>query len=157
MKGNKPAEQIEKLCNCRGGVETCPLEGKCLRKEFVYEAKVNADSRNDKHYLGLTATTFKERHGNHKSDFKLPSRRYATKLSGYIWELKEAGITDYSISFKIKQPAPSYTNIAGKCRLCLTEKLLIMQADPNIYLNHNTEILAKCRHKNKYMLSNLKT
>ena len=123
----------------------------------MYEAKVSAVNRNEKLYLGLTATTFKERHSNHKSDFKLSSRRYSTKLSGYIWELKEDGIKDYSISFKIKQPAPSYTNIAGKCRLCLTEKLLIMQSDPRIYLNQNTEILAKCRHKNKYMLSNLKS
>ena len=155
LKKNKP-EQSEKSCNCRGGVETCPIEGKCLTKDIVYEAKVNAVNKEDKLYLGISATTFKERHGNHKSDFKLSSRRTATKLAVYIWQLKEEGILDYNISFKIKQHAPSYTTTARKCRLCLTEKLLIMQSDPKIYLNTNTEILAKCRHKNKFMLSSLK-
>ena len=155
LRKNKP-EQIEKLCNCRGGVNTCPLEGKCLSKDIVYEAKVNAVTKEEKYYLGISATTFKERHGNHKSDFKLVSRRKATKLADYIWQLKDEGITDYSIAFKVKEPAPSYTTVAGKCRLCLTEKLLIMQSDPSKYLNSNTEILAKCRHKNKFILSNLK-
>jgi hypothetical protein len=155
LKKNKP-EQIEKLCNCQGGVTICPIGGKCQSKDIVYEAKVNAESKEDKFYLGMSATTFKIRHGNHKSDFKLPSRRYATKLSGYIWKLKEEGISNYNISFTIKHPAPSYTTTAGKCRLCLTEKLLIMQADPKLYLNQNAEILVKCRHKNKFMLSNLK-
>ena len=82
-------KQIEKLCNCQKGVESCILEGKCLTKDIVYEAKVDTVNKDDKFYLGLTATTFKERHGNHKSDFKLPHRRYATKLSGYIWNLKD--------------------------------------------------------------------
>ena len=155
LRNNKPQE-IEKPCNCNGGVKNCPIEGNCLKKDIVYEAKVNTENKEDKLYLGISATTFKERHRNHKSDFKLISRRTATKLSGYVWSLKDEGITDYSVSFKVKQPAPSYTTMAGKCRLCLTEKLLIMQADPKIYLNQNTEILAKCRHKNKYMLSNIK-
>ena len=152
----KEPEQTVKLCNCKVGVENCILEGKCLTKDIVYEAKINAENKDDKFYLGLTATTFKERHKNHKSDFKLAHRRYSTKLSGYIWNLKDEGITNYNISFKVKQPAQSYSTTAGKCRLCLTEKLLIMQSDPKVYLNQNSEILAKCRHRNKFMLSNLK-
>ena len=127
-----------------------------MTKDIVYEAKVNAVTKEEKYYLGISATTFKERHGNHKSDFKLKHRRKATKLADYIWQLKDEGITDYSIAFKVKKPAPSYTTVAGKCRLCITEKLLIMQSDPRKYLSSNTKILAKCRHKNKFMLSNVK-
>ena len=150
-------QQVVKSCSCSAkNKPNCPLDEKCLTMDIVYEAKVNAVNKEEKFYLGMSATTFKERHSNHKSDFKLSYRRGATKLAGYIWKLKDEGITDYSVAFKIKEPAPSYTTTAGKCRLCLTEKLLIMQCDKNKYLNQNTEILAKCRHKNKYMLSNLK-
>ena len=157
LRKNKP-QQIEKSCSCTAkNKPNCPLDGKCLTMNIVYEANVIAANKPEKFYLGISATTFKERHNNHKSDFKLSSRRTATKLAGYIWNLKDEGISDYSIAFKIKQPASSYTTVAGKCRLCLSEKLLIMQCDKTKYLNQNTEILAKCRHKNKYMLSNLKS
>ena len=98
-------------------------------------------------------STFKKRHSNHKSDFKISSRRKATKLSGYIWELKDKNVQP-TIKFQIKEHAKSYHPAAGRCLLCLTEKLRIMQVPPDIYLNQRTELLAKCRHRNKYLLSN---
>jgi hypothetical protein len=39
--------------------------------------------------------------------------------------------------------------------LCLSEKLAILQGDPNVTLNTRSEILSKCRHGNKFKLSNL--
>ena len=53
----------------------------------IYEATVTAENIDKRQYVGSTATTFKKGHSNHKSDFKISSRRKATKLSGYIWEL----------------------------------------------------------------------
>ena len=84
--------------------------------DVIYEATVTAAAKNERKYLGYTATTFKMRHRNYKSDFKLSHRRTATKLSGYIWDLKDKSI-EPNIKFKIKEKAPSYTPTAGRCLL----------------------------------------
>ena len=142
-----------KKCNCAGGVQTCPVEGECFLTDSIYEATVTAENIDTKKYVGSAATTFKKIHSNHKSDFKISSRRTATKLSGYIWQLKDKNVQP-TIKFQIKEHAKSYHPAAGRCLLCLTEKLRIMQVPPDVYLNHRTELLAKCRHRNKYLLSN---
>ena len=147
-------EIIERMCNCRGGVTNCPVEGRCLEKELVYEAEVEAESKTTTKYLGSTGTTFNIRHGNHKADFKNSHRRTATKLSGYVCKLKDHKV-EHSITFKIKEKASEYNPRTKMCMLCITEKLRIMEADQNIYLNDRTEILCKCRHANKYKLSSL--
>ena len=64
----------EKGCNYRGGVQSCPVGGQCLRQEVIYEAEVAAQQQENKSYIGSTATTFKERFGNQKSDCKLEHR-----------------------------------------------------------------------------------
>ena len=43
-----------------------------------------------------------------------------------------------------------------KCDLCLTEKYIIARADQKYLLNKRTEIISKCRHRNKYVLKNIK-
>ena len=151
-KVNKNTDKKEENCKCRGGIGNCPIEGRCKEAELIYEAEVKATDKSDKRYLGCTGTTFKERHANHKSDFKNEHRRHATKLSGYVWNLKEEGV-QHEIKFKIVRKAKGYSPKTGMCNLCLNEKLMIMEADQNVYLNDRTEILNKCRHSNKYKLS----
>ena len=145
-----------KGCNCNGGINKCPVNGQCLATDSIYEATVKAETKDDKKYIGLTAPPFKIRHGNHKSDFKIRSRRTATKLAGYIWDLKDEGINTPEVKFEIKEHAPSYNPNAERCLLCLTEKLRIMQASKTLYLNDRSEIFNKCRHRNKFLLSNIK-
>ena len=126
------------------------MGGNCLEAGIVYEAEVDAEGKPIKKYLGSTATTFKVRHGNHKSDLKHNKKRFATKLSGYVWNLKDQEI-NHNIRWKIKKKAKPYNPTTKMCNLCLTE----MEADRSIYLNDRTEILAKCRHANKYKLESL--
>ena len=145
-----------KGCNCRGGIINCPVNGQYLATDSIYEATVKAERKDDKKYIGLTAPPFKERHRNHKCDFNIRSRRTSTKLSGYIWDLKDEGITSPEIKYEIKEHAPSYNPNAERCLLCLTEKLRIMQASQSLYLNDRSEIFNKCRHRNKFLLSNIK-
>ena len=145
MKKTKTITQVA-MCNCRGGIITCPANGQCLATDSIYEATVIADTKDDKKYIGLAATTFKIRHGNHKSDFKIRSRRTAKKLAGYIWDLKDEGINSPDIKFEIKEHAPSYHPSTESCLLCLTEKLRIMQATQSLYLNDRSENYAlQCR------------
>ena len=78
--------------------------------------------------------------------------RNATKLSGYVWELKDMNIRP-TLNYKIKESAPAYSPVTDRCRLCLLEKLEILLADEKEYINDRSELLAKCRHANKFMLS----
>ena len=54
-----PTQQSDKQCNCRTKDE-CPLEGKCLETNVVYQAIITTDTTTES-YVGL-ATKFKERY-----------------------------------------------------------------------------------------------
>ena len=116
-------------CNCRLGTFLCPLKGKCLVKDVVYEATIVTDN-DTKFYIGSCATTFKARYSNHISNFKNAWSKNATELSGYIWELKEQN-RQYKINWKILKYANSYKNGQKNCKLCLTEKMAILKHKPD--------------------------
>ena len=54
----------------------------------------------------------------------------------------------------IKEAAP-YRCGARKCSLCFAEKLQIIKAKPEGLLNKRSELISKCRHKNKFLLKNV--
>jgi len=43
----------------------------------------------------------------------------------------------------------------GRCQLCLEEKVMISTADPRTSLNKRSEIIAKCRHRKKFLLATI--
>ena len=139
-------DQTEKECNCRNKTE-CPLEGKCLQKNVIYQATVTTNTTEET-YVGL-ATNFKERYRNHKCSLKLPKRRNETELSKYIWNLKEKNKPRWKI---IKKCQPY--NITKKCNLCLSEKFIIVCKKHLCSLNRRNELASPCQHKNKFTLRN---
>ena len=149
---NEPDTQSNsKSCNCRDR-KNCPLGEKCLTKSIIYKATVKTNS-DEKFYIGCSETEFKTRFNNHKQSFKSPNMANCTELSKYIWSLKEKN-KQYSVVWNIAANAKPYNCGTRKCDLCLTEKLLILESDPGKILNTRAEILAKCRHQNKYKLKN---
>ena len=55
---------------------------------------------------------------------------------------------------KIKS-VPAYSNISKKCQLCLQEKFEILNyPNPNELLNKRSKLISKCRHVEKFLLSN---
>ena len=64
-------------CNCRNLY--CPLEGKYLQSNVIYQATVTKETTTET-YVGL-ATNFKERYRNHPSSFRRSNRRNETELS----------------------------------------------------------------------------
>ena len=143
-------------CNCRN-IENCPLEGKCLTPSVVYKATVtnNVDDES-KIYLGMTMPPFKQRSANHNTDFNEESRKMATELSGYMWELRESdkeGKVKYEIVHEVLGKAKY-----GFCRLCLTEKMEILKVIGNEnVLNNRDEFISKCRHQNSRLLKKRRT
>ena len=146
-----PKVQInDKMCNCSGF--QCPLDGECLKSDIVYSCKVETPHV-VKEYIGCTGNTFKQRWNGHNSDFRHIGNRHSTSLANYIWSLKETN-QNYSQKWQIELEAKSYCPELKYCDTCSSEKYWIMKNHKLRNLtNKRTEILTKCRHRTKHLLS----
>ena len=147
MQSSRVPANNRAACNCKKN-NVCPLQGKCRAESIVYKATVTTIN-GDKFYIGQTEGEFKKRYHRHTLSFRSEAYRNDTRLSTYIWNLKEKNIK-YDITWSIAAKASPYACGTRKCDLCLTEKLLIAKSDPEKMLNHRAEIFSKCRHQNKF-------
>ena len=53
-----------------------------------------------------------------------------------------------------KPRAIEYQNTTGRCNLCVGWKLAFIRADKKTSLNKRSELVSKCRHENRFYLSN---
>ena len=76
-------------------------------------------------------------------------------MAKYLWQLKNNNIS-YNIKWTIASKVYGYAN-SLTCKLCLMEKYWIIKYfnDPDL-LNKRSELINKCRHKNKIMLKYVK-
>ena len=146
-KFNNSYQPSTKNCNCRVKA-SCPLNGDCLSKSIVYNAKITTEG-NELNYIGHTENEFKSRFRNHITSFKNQKYRHATALSKKVWELKEKRI-DHSITWSIIEKSRAYEGGSRHCNLCLSEKFHILSSS-NI-INKKSELLSKCRHELKFLL-----
>ena len=142
-------------CNCRNPVE-CPIPGECNTDKILYEAAIssNLPGYESKTYKGISEPAFKIRFGNHKKAFNHPQYKKDTTLSKEVWDIKNRGGT-YDIAWRFIRQHPGYNPVNGKCALCLSEKLEILEHKQNNLLNKKSEIVSTCRHRTKYMLSSI--
>ena len=141
----------KKECNCRVGESRCPLKGKCLTQSIIYKAKISTNDETSV-YIGQTSNTFKERFLNHTKSFNLKKYETSTSLSKYIWKLKSED-KPFNIDWSIEASAPAYNPASKNCRLCTMEKTIILFREEKNPLNKRSELLGKCRHRAKYLLS----
>ena len=143
-------------CNCRNKLN-CPLNNECLTEAIVYKATVQTDQEIAT-YIGSCESSFKTRYYNHNKSFNNENYKKETKLSNYIWDLKEND-QQYTLKWEIIARCSPYKCGTNKCSICSTEKVLIMKYKnlPSLnLLNVRSEILNKCRHKSKFKLVNIK-
>ena len=156
-KITKPIVPEGRMCDCRRP-EDCPLEGKCLSTNVNYSAVVEYSERENsikKTYLGVTEPEWKKRFRTHEHTFNNRDTPNDTSLSKFIWQLKDKRI-DYTIKWSILKRAPGYQKNSKTCGLCLMEKLLICEfPDKANLLNSKSELVSKCRHQNKHLLSGI--
>ena len=134
LNSDKGTEQA-RMCNCRVSND-CPLNGECLTPAVVYKAHVNSNG-SLRDYTGCTEPEFKTRWRNHKSSFKHSWKRTDSKLSVYVWELREQhGVNDPNITWSVHQRRSPYHCGSRKCDLCLSEKLAILKNDTGQSLNN---------------------
>ena len=153
----QPNKTVIDPCNCRNKDE-CPLDGKCRVSNAIYKCVVSAENTPEKCYIGLASGEWKSRYANHKKSFNHRTYSKDTKLSQYVWSLKDKNIQSPTIRWSIIKTAPSYSNTSKKCPLCLNEKLgIIRYKDSMELLNRRHELISTCRHSEKYLLSNYKS
>ena len=134
----------------------CPLDGKCLSSEIIYQATVTReDNNNQETYIGLTETSFKLRYNNHTNSFRNSNKRHSTTLSQYIWTLKDNSIP-YSLKWNIIAKGSAYSTSSKSCNLCIREKYYIFCQPHLATLNSRNELAADCRHRRKHLLISYK-
>ena len=143
----------KKQCNCRKK-EECPLDGSCQLESIIYIATITTINQTFE-YIGSTEKSFKSRYNNHTKSFRDQKYSNETKLSKFIWELKEEE-KNYDLKWSILQQSNPYKCGSRKCDLCLSEKYLIMtySISNSTLLNSRTEMMSKCRHSNKFKIKN---
>ena len=76
-------------------------------------------------------------------------------VNAWMWlsyqKLKDHGL-DNNLSREIHKKALPYQC----CDLCLSENFSIICTDPGSLLNKRTELISKCRHRNKFLLASVK-
>ena len=154
MKILKPAAEVnyQRKCNCKKKDE-CPLNQNCLQSCLVYEATISSNEPEYRPmvYIGLCEPTFKQRYGVHKTSFNNERYRNSTTLSAEYWRIKDKNFTP-SVTWRKIRHAPAYSPESRKCQLCLCEKTEIACYPHSNLLNKRTEVIAKCRHRNKHKL-----
>ncbi len=109
-----------------------------------------------KHYIGMTASTLKERYRNYVKSFNYKMYSNDTELSKYIWKLKD-NKQDFDITWSVLKQSISYTGGSKRCNLCLEEKLCILKdKNKQNLLNKKSEIVSTCNHRKKHLVNNLR-
>ena len=79
-----------------------------MTNNIIYKATVTTNNTNDtKHYIGMTATTFKERYANHTSSFRHKKRLKQNGTFGTYLEIKRKQSGFYHQMFNFKTPVSS--------------------------------------------------
>ena len=154
---NKKEKQTN-LCNCRNKNDS-PLNGNCKIQNVIYKCTVSATQTfKQRVCLGIAEGNWKQRLCNQKQFFKDKKHKNDTVLSSYLWDLKENHNQIPKLTWPVVRFASDYSDISKRCLLCLFEKLLILTCH-NLAAelsNKRSELMAKCRHENKFLYSNYK-
>ena len=81
------------------------------------------------------------------------AEKQPTRLSKHVWSLKNSDPPiQHEVKWKLRARTGIYFPGAKYCDTCITEAMLILEADRKTSLNLRTEILSKCPHMRKFSL-----
>ena len=127
-----------------------------IRMESVlYKCIASTPTKPQQAYIGISENEWKKRYYNHSKSFQNKRYKNETSLSSYVWKIKKETRQMPTLTWSVVRTVPPYSNTTKKCALCLHEKLEIpMYLDPEELLNKRSEIMWRCLHETKYLLSN---
>ena len=124
----------------------------CLIPSKYHNKRRKSENLKTKIYYGASETVFKLRYANHKKRFNNIKYLTDTELSNEYWNIIAANKTS-NISWEILGTQKSYSQSSKRCLLCLNEKLAIALHKGDNILKKRSEIISKCRYRNKYRLA----
>ena len=151
LKNQEHSENRSCICRVK---DNCPLDVKFLHKCIVYQANVVTNNE-CKEYFETAEGEFKLSCNNHTMSFRDKKRVNNTELSKYLWKSKEENADD-NLQWSIKLYESPCKCGARKFDLCLTEKIITARSDPKKLLYRRKELVSKCRHRNRFLLSDIK-
>ena len=93
--------------------------------------------------FGISETEFKFKYNNHTMSFRNRTHENDSKLSKFIWSLK-----DQNKEFDIKWSIFKKSSRSKSCNLCLLKKLVISNfKEKERLLNKWLNLVSKCRHE----------
>ena len=137
-----PVNSQCRTCNCIKKTNF-PLQEKCLSQNTLYQADISSENFQTKIYYCISETKFKTRFSNRKKSFHHEKHKNNTQLSKELWNIK-ASKEEPVFVWKILGQYQPYNVNTKRFLLCLNE---------NNMLNKRTEIISKCRYRNKYALA----
>ena len=106
-------------------------------------------------YIGISEDEWKKRYYNHTKSFQNKCYKNETSLSSHVSKIKKEIGQIPTLTWSVVRTVPAYSNTTKKCALYLHEKLeILMYADPEEILNKSSEVMSRCPHERKYLLSN---
>ena len=151
---------VSTKCNCQKSIE-CPLNGQCVVSSVIYKAEILEEGEKEGNghiYVGLAGGAFKLRLANHLQSFKNESKQKQSKLSEYIWGLKNRNIESFEIKWSIIANESGFNRKSRRCQLCIREKVEILRMvkiKPNKLINKRDEIFRRCLHRKKHFLGSI--
>ena len=135
------------------------MNGNVRVENVVYKCIVSATEKSKEHvYIGIAENDWNRRYYYHIMSFRNQKRKSDTVLLTFLRELKKSTKETPTLTWSFLKVAPAYSNISKRCLLCLNEKLLIATyPDQKQLLNKRSQLIAKCRQENKFLLINYKT
>ena len=136
-------EEDTRRCNCRKS-RVCPLDGRCLTKNVIYEATVSTPSET-RTYIGSTGRSFKERFGEHTHALKHKISPHETELSKHVWKKRsedESPTIKWSIRHSLRVPEKPQKI----CATCNLERIEIAAAKRRRAVNKRSELTGQCVH-----------
>ena len=103
--------------------------------------------------LGTSTGKFKTQYNNHAKFCRHREYMSETELSKHVWNLKDLGL-DNNLLWEIHKKG-LHTNANVAIYVC-RKKCPLFHADPDTLLNKRTELISKCRHRNKFLMVNLR-
>ena len=103
-----------------------------------------------KSLIGMTGNTLKEHFNNHKKSLTKIEYRNNMELSKYAWDWKEKE-REFSIQWPILRWTAGYSSVGKSCRLCLQEKLCILNPDNTDLLKRKYEVYLNCVHPKRFL------
>ena len=123
-----------------------------LTGKIVYKAEVEInDGTNElstKVNFGISETEFATKYNNHTISFRIQTHESDSKLSKFIWSLKDQN-KEFDITWSIFKKSSR----SKSCNLGLLKKLVISNfKQKERLLNKWLGLVSKCKHESKYIL-----